>query len=98
MAKYKISRKAISDLNSIWEYTADTWSEAQADKYYYKLRNAISNLSDLPPYLVKNYDVVKTGLLGYRVGHHIILYRAGDDCSIYVDRILHEKMDFIKHV
>ena len=30
MAKIRFSRKAIADLNGIWEYTAETWSEDQA--------------------------------------------------------------------
>ena len=34
MAKYDISREAAEDLYNIWEYTVDTWSEDQADKYY----------------------------------------------------------------
>lgn len=46
MAKYRISQKAIADLGGIWKYTAETWSEEQADS------------------------------------------------SVWIDRILHEKMDF----
>ncbi|MBO7585159.1 MAG: type II toxin-antitoxin system RelE/ParE family toxin [Bacteroidales bacterium] len=30
MAKIRFSRKAIADLDGIWEYTAETWSEDQA--------------------------------------------------------------------
>jgi len=34
MAKYRLSNKAVEDLANIWEYTYQTWSEKQADKYY----------------------------------------------------------------
>jgi toxin ParE1/3/4 len=34
MAEYLITKKAVHDLSEIWEYTVDTWSEKQADKYY----------------------------------------------------------------
>ena len=34
MAKYILSNKAVNDLADIWNYTYDTWSEKQADKYY----------------------------------------------------------------
>ena len=31
---YSISRKAIEDLENIWLYTLEKWSEKQADRYY----------------------------------------------------------------
>ena len=34
MAEYHLSNKAVEDLNGIWDYTFDNWSEEQADKYY----------------------------------------------------------------
>ena len=51
MAKYGISKKAVEDLDSIWNYTAQTWSEEQAVKYYNDIRNAIIILANLPDYL-----------------------------------------------
>ena len=32
MAEYKLTNKAVDDLKGIWNFTADEWSEAQADK------------------------------------------------------------------
>jgi toxin ParE1/3/4 len=37
MANYRLTTKAIEDLARIWNYTADTWSENQADNYYHML-------------------------------------------------------------
>lgn len=34
MAKVILRQKAIDDLNDIWEYTFEQWSEVHADKYY----------------------------------------------------------------
>ena len=34
MAKYYFTNKAVEDLSDIWEYTAEAWSQKQADKYY----------------------------------------------------------------
>lgn len=94
MAKYRISQKAIADLGGIWKYTAETWSEEQADRYYVTLQSTIQQLSNLPNILVRKYDSVKNGRLGYRIGHHIIFYTKQADGSVWIDRILHEKMDF----
>jgi toxin ParE1/3/4 len=34
MAKCELTNKAVADLNGIWEYTIENWSEGQADKHY----------------------------------------------------------------
>lgn len=97
MSKYKISHKAIADLDSIWDYTVKNWSEKQADKYYSQLYTCIQSLYELPDYLEKEYNEVKPGLYGYHIGHHIIFYKKGKDNSVWIDRILHESMDFRRH-
>jgi len=33
MAKVILRQEAIDDLNAIWDYTFEQWSEKQADKY-----------------------------------------------------------------
>lgn len=38
MAKIIFKQKAIDDLNAIWEYTFDKWSEKQDDTYYEALK------------------------------------------------------------
>ena len=98
MAKYHISRKAIADLDNIWEYTAREWSDQQASEYYRQLYFSIQNLSDLPNFLARNYSEIKEGLWGYRVGHHIIFFKKHDDGTVWVDRVLHEKMDYQRHL
>lgn len=98
MAKIRLSRKAIADLDGIWDYTAQTWSEDQAVIYYRQIYSAIQRLNSLPVFLERAYDVVKSGLFGFKVGHHIVFYKKGNDGSISVDRILHEKMDYQRHL
>lgn len=98
MAKIKISRKAAADIDGIWEYTLETWSEDQAEKYFYDIKESVAALPELPDYLCRHYDLVKPGLLGFHVGHHIIFYKKQQDGSVLVDRILHEMMDFPRHL
>jgi len=94
MAKIRLSRKAIADLDSIWDYTVETWSKEQARQIY----TTIQGLNSLPAFLEKDYYVIKTGFLGFKFGHHIVFYKRHKDGSILVDRILHEKMDYQRHV
>ena len=98
MAKIRLSRKAIADLDGIWAYTVETWSEEQAVIYYRQIYTAIQGLNSLPAFLEIDYNVIKTGLLGFKVGHHIVLYKKHKDGSIWVDRILHEKIDYQRHL
>ena len=98
MAKIRLSRKAISDLDGIWDYTVETWSEEQAAIYYRQIHATIQGLNSLPAFLEIKYDIIKPGLLGHKVGHHIIFYKKDSDGSISVDRILHEKMDYQRHL
>lgn len=32
--KFKITKEALNDLEKIWLYTSETWSEGQADCYF----------------------------------------------------------------
>ena len=98
MAKIRLSRKAIADLDNIWDHTVETWSEDQAVIYYRQIYTAIQGLNRLPVFLEIDYDIIKPGLLGFKVGHHIVFYKKHKDGSIYVDRILHEKMDYQRHL
>lgn len=47
MFNYKLTNKAVEDLEKIWDYTFEKWSEQQADKYYALLIDSC-NVS-LPP-------------------------------------------------
>ena len=98
MAKIRLSRKAIADMDGIWNYTFETWSEEQAVIYYRQIYTTIYGLNSIPVFLEKSYDVIMPGLFGFKVGHHIIFYKKGKDGSISVDRILHERMDYPRHL
>ena len=92
MAKYLLTNKAVEDLSKIWDYTYEVWSENQADKYYELLIEACQEISKSPD-IGKNYDEIEQGILGFRVGKHIIFYRKTKAKEIEVLRILHGRMD-----
>ena len=98
MANIRLSKKAIADLDGIWDYTAQTWSEEQAVVYYRQIYTTIQGQNNLPVFLEMEYNVIEPGLFGFKVGHHIVFYKKHKDGSIWVDRILHEKMDYQRHM
>lgn len=92
MGKYSLSNKAINDLTEIWEYTFDSWSESQADKYYHLLLDACQDLAD-GNLNGKSYGQIKPGIFGCKVSRHIIFYQHSDKSKIQILRILHDRMD-----
>jgi len=92
MAKYRITNKAIIDLEDIWNYTVETWSERQADLYYEMLIGFCQHIADNPA-CGKSYDEIAEDLCGFIANKHIIFYRKVPQNEIEIVRILHGRMD-----
>ncbi len=92
MADYILTKKAVQDLSAIWEYTVNTWSERQADKYYFMLLDTCGYLANGKA-LGKNYPEIKNDLLGFKAGQHILFYRKLTVNKIEIVRILYAQMD-----
>lgn len=92
MAKVFLRQEAIDDLNAIWDYTFEQWSENQADKYYATLKFACEKIGENPN-IGKEYTEIRKNLLGLKSGKHIIFYHLISEDEIEVIRILHERMD-----
>ncbi len=95
--KYRISKQAIDDLNTIWIYTFNKWSKEQADRYYDLIIGEIEFIAD--NYLTgkpveqtrKNYRVMK-------IKSHLIFYRKAENEIVEIVRILHQRMDVKKRL
>jgi toxin ParE1/3/4 len=48
MSRYFLSPRAQADIDAIWDYTADRWSEKQADRYIEDHREAIETIARDP--------------------------------------------------
>lgn len=92
MAAFHFTRKAILDLEQIWEYTFEKWSEKQADFYYNLIIEDCSWLAKNPK-KGKSYFEIQSDLFGKKSTRHIIFYRVIDESTIEITRILHEQMD-----
>ena len=67
MAEYVFSKQAVKDLSDIWNYTFDTWSEKQADRYYSMLIDNCRRISENPD-IGKKYEGVMERLSGHKAG------------------------------
>jgi toxin ParE1/3/4 len=92
MAKVILRQKAIDDLNDIWNYTFEQWSENQANKYYASLKTACIEIGENPD-IGREYFGISRNLLGFKTGKHIIFYHFNTSNEVEIIRIIHERMD-----
>ena len=92
MANVVFRQAAIDDLNNIWNYTVEKWSEEQADKYFASLKFACLQIGRNPD-LGRAYKEIKNKLFGLRSGKHIIFYHVISAQEVEIVRILHARMD-----
>lgn len=97
MAKYVLSERAKEDLREIANYTQRRWSDDQAERYVRMLFEEFSRLAD-KPLIEKSYDNYRVGLRGYSCGRHVVLYRVLPKTGVRIVRVLHERMDFARHL
>ena len=96
MKRYRLSRLAEADLESIWDYSATHWGVDQAEVYVRDLQRAIEAVT-VNPRLGRPCDEIRPGYFKRVIGSHVLFYRAGDE-FIEVIRILHQRMDFDRHL
>ena len=89
--KLRMSVAAVQDLEQIWIFTKQNWSERQADRYYKLITDEISYLC-LHPSSGRSYETVRKGCRGAKVKSHLIFYQF-DTNVIEIIRILHERME-----
>ena len=97
MIKYYLTNKAVQDLEDIWDYTVDEWSEQQAERYYKMLIDTFHEITQNPE-IGKKYTEISLNLFGLRTGKHIIFYRRINSDTIEITRILHDMMDLKRRI
>lgn len=94
--RYVLSPRAQTDLEEIWDYSADTWGIDQADVYTRDLWQRIEALAEHPN-MGQACANIRPGYYKSSCGSHVLFYRLTAQ-AIDVVRILHERMDFERHI
>lgn len=95
MPELRLKPSARRDLDHIWSYSRERWSEEQANRYYAVLSDALKSLL-----VDANRGSPLNIRRGYRKlpsGSHLIYYRA-IPTGVEVVRILHQAMDAKRHL
>ena len=98
MTDFILSESAKKDLRNITTYTMETWSETQAIKYYNILLDACEYLASRQSPVGRSYDGIRPDLYGFHCARHIIFYRYLSSNRVRIVRILHERMDYPRHL
>jgi toxin ParE1/3/4 len=93
---FVLTPRAQADLDEIWDYTADRWGLDQAETYTRQLWKDIAIVADRPA-IGRECNDVRRGYRMYPSGSHVLFYRHTVD-GIDVVRILHERMDYERHI
>ncbi|RNJ62818.1 MAG: type II toxin-antitoxin system RelE/ParE family toxin [Porphyrobacter sp. IPPAS B-1204] len=96
MRELRISRKADNDLVLISQYTTTEFGRDQARKYLGQLKACFASLLD-NPHLGQSAEPVVPHLRRIRQGAHVIFYISAPD-GILIVRVLHQSMDFERHL
>jgi toxin ParE1/3/4 len=94
--EFRLRPKAISDLDSIWNYTVETWGEDQAERYLQMLNTSFNTIAK-DPERGRPCDEIREDYLKIRAGRHTIFFR-NELFGIDIIRILHQSMDVDRHL
>ena len=92
--KYRITEAAYQDLNDIWLYTFQEWSEIQASKYFESIIEEIALFSENPS--KEETGNGKLRILLFWCILSLCIFKYGDEKIDII--ILHKMMDFPKHL
>jgi toxin ParE1/3/4 len=93
---YTISPRAQRDLDEIWAYTLKRWGIGQAAFYVRQIGRDIVTIA-AQPMMGRACPEIRAGYVKCPTGSHVLFYRLITG-GIDVIRILHERMDFGRHV
>ena len=96
MSEYRLLPRARADLADIWAYTHSRWNREQADRYTGSIHQAIARLADNPS-LGQHVRGISEDYRAYRSGSHMIFYQSVQ-AELHVVRILHQRMDYLRHL
>ena len=92
----KFTFAAQKDIETIYDYTLDTWGPAQADHYLKLLEVQINNVPSGIS-VTRRFNTWREGGIVTSAGRHKI-FLLETETEFLVVRILHQSRDFLRHL
>ncbi|HAU1484767.1 TPA: type II toxin-antitoxin system RelE/ParE family toxin [Legionella pneumophila] len=93
---YRLYPKAIEDLESIYLYSIREFGIKRTEDYILAIQTSFQYLTD-DPLISRTCDYVRQDLRAFNVGSHVIFFKM-THYGIAVIRVLHQSMDFSRHL
>ena len=103
MARVVRSPRARRDITDVLRYTSDRWGTAQALEYRALIEEALVAIAN-DPHRGRSRVDVRPGILAFHIrqrgrpARHIVFYRLGAEGTVELVRVLHDAMDFERHL
>lgn len=95
-AEYRLAPTALRDLEGIWLYTLEQWGIEQANRYIGEITATFDMLANNPQQGMP-CEAIRKGYRRSWVEKHAIYFQI-TDYGIAVIRVLHARMDALRHV
>jgi toxin ParE1/3/4 len=92
MAKFALTKRALTDLQEIGRYTQKHWGLDQRNKYLAMLDSCFHQLAESPS-RGRDCSDIRQGYRKINVGSHVVFYRQQQSEVIEIVRVLHGRMD-----
>jgi toxin ParE1/3/4 len=96
MRRLEFSPRAQRDIEEIWDYSFERFGFEKAEAYMRDLQRAAATVAEDPRHGAA-CDDIRAGYRKLSVGSHVLFYRASET-RVVVVRILHQRMDFDRHL
>ena len=94
--RYRLTRKAFSDIDEIFDYTAENWSLDQAEAYQNDLFQTFEDIAR--GRAVSRPYKKGSGTRRTTVRSHVVFFERTEPGFVDILRILHARMDHQSHV
>ncbi|MEE4298580.1 MAG: type II toxin-antitoxin system RelE/ParE family toxin [Pseudomonadales bacterium] len=91
MAEYRLSRRAVTDLEAIAGFTIGRFGIEQARRYRVQLKECFDSLAANQA-MGRRAEQIARGLRRFEHGSHSIFYVRSDE-GVLIVRVLHSRMD-----
>ena len=93
---YRLYPKAIGDVESIYLYSVREFGIKRTEDYILTIESSFQHLAD-DPLISRKCDNIRQDLRAFNIGSHVIFFKI-TNYGIAVIRVLHQSMDFSKHL
>lgn len=96
MADYRLTPRALADLDAIADYSLDRWGREQTERYLSNLTKRMEKLAETPS-MGRDRSEVAPGYRSFPEGRHMIFY-VEVEAGISVIGVPHASMDIRAHL